>query len=204
MKLYRIENSLLQENTYIIYENDKALIIDPGSDFNVMKQFIDENQFNEVAIYLTHGHYDHILSCQKLIEEYHAKVYTYEKEVEVLENANYNMSLMFNEKVILENIIPLQETLKYFEQPITIYHVPGHTQGHSMLEVKPLKALFTGDFIFAREIGRCDLPTGSLQQMYESLDKLSLMDPSLTIYPGHGPSTTLKEELKYNPYLNRN
>lgn len=204
MKVYRIENSLLQENTYIIYENKKALVIDPGSDFGRMKQFIDENQFQEVAIYLTHGHYDHILSTKKLIEEYQAKVYSYEKEIEVLENANYNMSLMFNEKIELEEVIPLQETLLYFEQPITIYHVPGHTQGHSMLEVKPLKALFTGDFIFAREIGRCDLPTGSLKQMYESLDKLALMNPNLTIYPGHGPSTTLKEELKHNPYLNRN
>lgn len=204
MKYLRIINSFIDENTYFIYENDFCLIVDPGSDFAEMVKIIEENQFKRISIYLTHGHSDHVASVPDLVEKYNCPVYTHKLEIPLLEKASLNLSTNFNKELEINYAIGIENELVIDNYHFILYHTPGHTHGHSMLEVKELNALFTGDFIFRHEIGRCDLPTGSLEEMYESLDRLALMDPSLKIYSGHGDMSDLKDELKNNRYLNRN
>ncbi|MDL2211988.1 MBL fold metallo-hydrolase [Erysipelotrichaceae bacterium OttesenSCG-928-M19] len=203
MKVEKIVNSFIDENTYFIYENKVCLIVDPGSDFERIDAFIQEQEFDKIYIYLTHAHPDHIASCQALYDKYHCPVYTHELELDLLKQPIKNLSASFDEDMVIDYAQGKTTSLDIPEIETKLYHVPGHTHGHSMIEVVKLNALFVGDFVFYHEIGRCDLPTSDINEMYESLDKLVLMDPKLAIYPGHGQMTTLKEEIAHNPYINR-
>ncbi|MDR3215250.1 MAG: MBL fold metallo-hydrolase [Bacilli bacterium] len=203
MKFNLIINSFIDENTYIIYDNNTALIIDPGSDFNKIDTFLKEHDLINISIYLTHSHIDHILSCDKLVFKYNAPIYVHKDEIDLLFDEKQNMSAMYDninikDAIAIENILKIK-CLGTFN----IYHVPGHTKGHSMLEAKELNALFSGDFVFYHEIGRCDLPTGNYNIMLDSLDILKTFTTDYDIYPGHGPQTSIKDELKHNPYIRR-
>ena len=204
MKFERIVNSFIDENTYIIYENDTCIIVDPGSDFEKIDGVIQEHGFKNIYIYLTHAHIDHVASCEKLVAKYNCPIYTHELELPLLQKPIKGMTLIFDKDIEVKNAIGIKDKLDIPGFDLIIHHVPGHTHGHSMLEVPKLNALFTGDFVFYHEIGRCDLPTGDIYEMYDSLDnKLALMNPKLEIYPGHGQSSTVGEEIKHNPYMNR-
>ena len=84
---------------------------------------------------------------------------------------------------------------------LEIISTPGHTAGSVMIRYR--NALFTGDTLFAGDIGRTDLFSGSEEQMCESLKKIASMSENLTVYPGHGPQSTLQMEKKTNPYLSQ-
>ena len=204
MKFKKIENSYISENTYVIYEADTALIVDPGSNFEQIDQVLIDNEIKNINIYLTHGHVDHIKSVNDFVSKYNCPVYVYEDEIQLLESPTMNMSSKMGGDIVVKNAIGIKDTIDISGWDLKVYHVPGHTSGHSMLYVKKINALFTGDFIFLNEIGRCDLPTSSLDKMYESLDTLVNFDPKIEIYPGHGQATSIGYELKNNKYINRN
>ncbi|MDF9866889.1 hydroxyacylglutathione hydrolase [Bacilli bacterium PM5-3] len=205
MKVERVVNSFIEENTFIIYENDTCIIVDPGSDFNKIDFVIQENNLKNINIYLTHGHIDHIVSVNDISKKYDAPVFIHELEIPLLKKPSENMSTMFYDRDIeVKNAIGVKDKLDIPALgELNVYHTPGHTYGHSMLEVKKINTLFTGDFVFYHEIGRCDLPTGSIDDMYNSLDKLKTFNPKLEICPGHGQYSSVGEEIKYNPYMNR-
>lgn len=203
MKLHRIVNSFIDENTYIIYENNSCIIVDPGSDVEKVFSFIEENKIDKVYIYLTHAHVDHIIGVKDIQDKYNAPVYLYEDELDLLKNPRSNLAKRMNLQIEINNVTTFKDKLEIPGFEIKFHHVPGHTSGHTMLEVNKLKAIFTGDFIFYHEIGRCDLPTSSISDMYNSLDYLITLNPELILYPGHGQSTTIKEEKKNNRYINR-
>jgi glyoxylase-like metal-dependent hydrolase (beta-lactamase superfamily II) len=202
LKLKRIVNSFLEENTYIIYCNDVALIIDPGSDFKIIDSFLKDKGLTDVSIYLTHSHVDHILSCKKLLIAYNAPLYVYKDEVNLLKDSNLNMSEHHSERLEFDGIALDNELDINGLEKFLVYHVPGHTSGHSMLYSKELQALFTGDFVFYHDIGRCDLPTGSIKDMYQSLSLFKTFDNNILVYPGHGDKSNVGNEKRDNPYLN--
>lgn len=202
LKFKRIVNSFIEENTYIIYKENVALIIDPGSDFSIIDAFLNENNIINVSIYLTHSHIDHILSCKKIMIKYNSKIYVYKDEISLLKDSKLNMSDYHDEKLEFDGIAIDNELVIDNLATFKVYHVPGHTIGHSMLMVDELNALFTGDFVFKHEIGRCDLPTGSLKDMYQSLAFFKTFDKNIAIYPGHGDNSNVGDEIKHNPYIN--
>lgn len=203
MKVYKIVNSFIDENTYIIYENDSCIIVDPGSDVDKVFSFIEEHQLKKVYIYLTHAHVDHIIGVSAIQEKYNAPVYLYEDELDLLKNPRSNLAKRVNVDIDIKNVTTFKDKIEIPGFDIKFHHVPGHTSGHTMLEVSKLKAIFTGDFIFYREVGRCDLPTSNINDMYNSLDYLITLNPEFILYPGHGQSTTIKDEKMYNRYINR-
>lgn len=203
MKLDTYINSLYEENTYFLYNGTNLLVIDPGSDFKEIVAKIEYYHPENIAIYLTHSHYDHILSCPRLVDKYKCNIYTHTSELVLLADPLLNLSIHVNQNLVISNAIGVEDIFNLLGFNINVYHVPGHTAGHSMLEVKELKALITGDFIFKEEIGRCDFPTGDFKAMVKSLALIKSMNPKFEIFPGHGPKTTLEHEIKYNGYLKR-
>ena len=202
MKVETCLNSFIDENTYIISQDDTCIVVDPGSDFQKMARYIDDNNLKNVIVYLTHGHVDHIFSVKQFQEKYKSPVYTHIKELDLLSDPHKNMSDDYG-NIKITDAIGITDTFDVPGFTLKVHHVPGHTHGHSMLEVEELHSLFTGDFVFRYEIGRCDLPTGSLKEMYQSLDMLKTMDNNLKIYPGHGPTSSVRDEIKNNRYMNR-
>lgn len=130
------------------------------------------NNRKVLGILITHSHFDHIGALDSFKD---IDIYKYD----VLEEKEYNIG-NFKFDVIFN---------------------PGHSKDSVSYYFKKYNTLFSGDFIFYESIGRCDLPTGSISDMEESIDKIKKYDKDMIIYPGHGEDTTLSHEIKYNPYF---
>lgn len=193
----------VEANCYIVLENEKALIIDPGADAPVLKGMIQSLGAKVEAVLLTHAHFDHIGAVDELVKEYGVDVYLNPLELDFLEKPEKNASASFMgipKMSLTSKPVPFKEgkqQIGSFE--VTAYYAPGHSAGSTILEIGD--CLFTGDVLFNNSIGRTDLATGNADQMKQSLAFLNSLTKNYEVYPGHGPSTTLDREKKTNPYL---
>ena len=168
MEMLKLVVGSLETNCYILYENGKCLIIDPGDEENNIIKKIDKLELKPVGILLTHNHFDHAMYADSLSNLYKVPV--------------------FDHKNLFEGI----KKIESFEFE-TIY-TPGHSETSITFYFKDYGLMFVGDFIFRENIGRVDLPGGSFQDMIESLKKIKKYDDDIVLYPGHGEKTTLGHE----------
>ena len=171
MKIEKVETGYLEENCYVLSIKDKCLLIDPGDEFDKIKNLIGNKKL--LACLITHYHFDHVGVLEEVREFYHCPVIDY--------NSNK-----------IQEVEPFK-----FE----IIYTPGHKEDAVTYYFKDDKVMFVGDFIFKGTIGRCDLSGGDFNKMLESLKLIKKYDTNITLYPGHGNHTTLKNELENNPYL---
>lgn len=196
---------MVQANCYIVTNNqNECAIIDPGGETDRIVRYLEENNIVPKIILLTHGHFDHIASVWDLIEKYDLPVYIHENDVEMLQNINIslcNMStLYFHYKPNIEyNTLKHNDTVKLGELTFKLFHTPGHSKGSSCYIVE--NSIFTGDTLFCGDIGRTDLYGGDYNTIKDSLIKLSQLDKDYTVYPGHGPSSSIEKEKTTNPYI---
>lgn len=192
---------MAQVNTYLLWNDQHVLIVDPGSNSPKLREAIDTKQGIVDGILLTHGHFDHIAGVDKLVDAYHCNVYMNDLDVPMLQDPRLNCSALMDQPMMVKAkpmvLTPGGHTIGAFT--ITFIDAPGHSEGCSMMVWE--NNLFSGDVLFAQSIGRTDLPGGSNSKMMNSLKAIKLMDPTLIVYPGHGPMTTLQTELMRNPYL---
>jgi len=181
-----------QTNCYIVSVNEMDFIIDPG--IGAVKWVI-ENVTNPVAILNTHGHFDHVWSNAELQEKLRIPLYTPKDDVMLLKGSSWSPDLPPSKPDV--EVEPNQE-FDFNGVKIKFKHFPGHTPGCSAIEIGD--AMFSGDFIFERSIGRTDFPYSSPQQMRESLEKFKKLTYDKTVYPGHGGTTTIRQEQQYSDY----
>lgn len=165
----------LEANCYLLYKDKKCLIIDPGDDENFIISRIRELELQPVGIITTHSHKDHTKYAKDLSEMYSINIYNYDNLFEGPQKIDE-----FNFKVI---------------------YTKGHTPDSICIYFEDYKVMFTGDFLFFDSIGRVDLPGGNYDDMLKSIEKIKTYPLDITLYPGHGKTTTLEEEMKYNKYL---
>lgn len=191
----------VQANCYIIIEGENALLIDPGDDYHHLETILKENHAELKAVLLTHAHFDHIAGLDKIVDLYHTDVYCNPKEIEFLSDAHLNGSQFFYRHITSSaHPIGVKEGLQNIGGfDVKAYFLPGHSIGSTAYQIG--NNLFTGDIVFQGSVGRVDLPTGSAQQMKESIQFLKTLPDDLIIYPGHGPSSSLGQEKEYNPYF---
>jgi len=175
-----------QTNCYIVTIDDKDIIIDPGVDAT---QWVMQNTTNPIAILNTHGHFDHVWSNQELKEKLDIPLYTPKGDVFLLQSSQMMPGLPPSfPDFELEGDTELElEGIK-----VRFRHFPGHCPGCSTIEIED--AMFSGDFIFERSIGRCDFPFSSPEEMKSSLKSFKDIDYDKTVYPGHGGPTSIKAE----------
>lgn len=173
MKIDVIKVGKLQCNCYLLDIDGDILVIDPGDEFDKIKNRIGNR--NVVGIIITHHHFDHVGALEGMIDEY--KVMVYDKNNMYEGN---NIIGKFNFEVI---------------------YTPGHKEDAISIYFKESKLMFCGDFIFRDSIGRCDLPGGNIKEMIESINKIKKYDRDTVIYSGHGESTTLEYEINNNMYF---
>ncbi len=179
-----------------------SVIIDPGTDFTVIKKILEKSDIKPDFILNTHGHYDHIGAVKDIVSHYKIPFYIHELEEQIITDPQKNLSSFFGENELslkTYNLIKNGDYDYFFGLGIEIINVPGHTPGSIMLRVGDI--LFTGDLLFKGAIGRTDLPGGNIIQIKKSLAKVKKMNGRLTIHPGHGLDSTLEYELKTNYYL---
>ena len=181
-----------ETNCYIATIDGKDFIIDPG--VGATKWVID-NVTNPVAILNTHDHFDHVWSNDELQKKLKIPLYTPEGDVMLLTGSNWMPDLPPSTPDI--EVKPNEE-FDFDGVKIKFRHFPGHCPGCSTIEIED--AMFSGDFIFERSIGRTDFPYSSPKEMKDSLKRFKELDYDKTIYPGHGGTTTIKQEQQYADY----
>lgn len=185
-----------QTNCYIATVEGKDFIIDPGVGAT---EWVKQHVSNPVAILNTHGHFDHVWSNDELQKELGVKLYTPQADVMLLQGSGWMPELPPSTPDV--EVIGDQE-FDFEGVKVKFRHFPGHCPGCSTIEIGD--AMFSGDFIFDRSIGRTDFPYSSPQDMKKSLQKFKEIDYDKTVYPGHGGTTTIKQEQKYVDYWIQN
>ncbi len=213
-KKLRIERFVFNEfdqNTYVIYDDEikEAIIIDPGNsnafEDDELERFIRERNLKLTKILNTHGHIDHLFGISFLKEHFNPAFYFPSPDLPLLLNVRAQAEMIGIQapKVVQPDFDLYQlNFLKLNNYEIEIIKTPGHSPGGTSFLIKDLRVLFTGDTLFFESIGRTDLWGGSFDQLLESIrTRILTLDEDIEILPGHGPSTTIDHEKKYNPFL---
>lgn len=205
MQYFRIRTIPFDENVYIYYDEQSldACIIDPGGSFEKIREFVNSKKLKVKSVILTHAHADHIGALQEIIDQYKdIEVIAAKREKKILNSPAYNLTINFgmkNTSFEATRYVEDGDTYQIGGKTLKFIVTPGHTSG-SMC-VFDGEIMFTGDTLFEGSIGRTDLPTGSYQEMENSLKKLSQMNEDIIILPGHGEQSSIGQEKKYNPFL---
>lgn len=205
MILETISVGPMQVNCYILASgsNSLSIIIDPGDEEDKISKVLHKYKLNPGFIINTHGHYDHI-GCDNKFE---VPVYIHSKEIELLRNPQLNLSSLFYRAYHVESKIKTledREIIGLQDLQLQVIHTPGHTPGGIclLMERPQDNILFTGDTLFYRGIGRTDFPGANETLLIRSIkERLFNLSDETVIYPGHGPSSTIREEKKNNPFL---
>jgi len=192
-------------NCYIIAsENDsQAIIIDPGEEEDKIKQVLSKYKLKPAFIINTHGHIDHI-GCD---DKFGVPVYIHHQDLRLLRDPRLNLSSLLTSSFSVKSEIRTledKENVELGQIQLEVMHVPGHTPGGiALLMKKPQNnILFTGDTLFYQGIGRTDFPGADERLLIKSIkEKLLNLSDDTVIYPGHGPSSTIGEEKRKNPFL---
>ncbi len=195
MKLECLPIGQFEENIYILHDNNQVLIIDPGAHAKEIIKHIDENE-EVLAILLTHGHSDHTGAVDDLVDIYNCPIYLSKNEFPLVDKNNNHRNYAIPIYSEIRDITELNQIGKF---TLKVYETPGHTSGSVCIQYKNI--LFTGDTLFSSSIGRTDLYSGNDIEMYHSLLFLKSLDKDFKVYPGHGPSTMIGDELIKNPFL---
>ncbi|WP_404453007.1 MBL fold metallo-hydrolase [Virgibacillus necropolis] len=195
----------LGTNCYLIYNGSDAIIIDPGGDADVIIDYLNNKSYTPIAILLTHAHFDHIGAVDHLRRTYNIDVYLHGNEKDWLEDPKLNGSILFTPEPISINSAEHELTegrmqIKSFA--FEVLHTPGHSPGSVCFVFKESGIIIGGDVLFNQGVGRTDLPGGNMEQLMESIrTKLYTLDNHMTVYPGHGPETTIGNEKQVNPFI---
>lgn len=187
-------------NCYIIVDEQtkEAMVIDPGGESNRIIEMLRALKANLKYIYLTHCHGDHIGALKKLKDSQGGKILIHRIESQNILNPEVTLSEYIGVEGIeieADSRIDDKDLIHVGEIEFEVLHTPGHTNGGTCLYCKKQDMLFSGDTIFYGTWGRTDLPTGSFEDIINSITKKLMVLPDNTIvYPGHGKSTMIKEE----------
>ena len=194
LKVYAMVLGNYQTNCYIIHEetSKSCCVIDPGYEAGEILNKLDSLGLQLEAILLTHGHFDHVGAVKDLAAETQCDVYLHPKELTL--PPMLTAGALSYTKTYTEGT-----RLRLAGLDISVLHTPGHTPGSVCLMVDT--AIFSGDTLFRDSCGRTDLPGGDWEAIARSLNRLAALEGNFWIYPGHGTSTTLRDEKKYNPYM---
>lgn len=198
----------MDNNTYMIADPGikLAAVIDPSFDSQIIVESAREHDWTISAIWLTHAHFDHIAGINTLHSAYDAPLPVTLHAEDLPLWRQHGGADLFGLKIETGpepvNLITDGQILQLGSQVLEVRHTPGHTQGHVIYYSAEYGAAFCGDLIFFHGIGRTDLPGGSQRQLIRSIKaKIFTLPPKTRLLSGHGPETTVEEEMHGNPYL---
>jgi glyoxylase-like metal-dependent hydrolase (beta-lactamase superfamily II) len=173
-------------NVYILINGQEAAVVDAAHSYDDIKSTLDELGARLKYILVTHGHLSHIHSISQVKKEMGGMICLHKSDAELLKEVDSHLE---PDLLLKDNA-----SLKLGKTTIKVLHTPGHTMGSLCFHIREVKALFTGDTLFKGEFGRIRGPH-SMGLMLRSLKRLnSVIPPKTTVYPGHGPSTTMSKE----------
>ena len=196
------------QNCTLLWDDSskQAVLIDAGGDSARLKQAVEKAGVNIVALWLTHGHLDHVGAVGELAQFYGVPVIGPHKEDDFWLEALSQQSKMFGfpvpERVDVTQWLEGGEQLTLGNYQFEVRFTPGHTPGHVVSYSKDLGLVWTGDVLFAGSIGRTDFPRGNFQQLMDSIHQHLFTLPDDTKFiAGHGPMSTIGQEKRTNPFV---
>jgi glyoxylase-like metal-dependent hydrolase (beta-lactamase superfamily II) len=195
---------VFQANCYILGDeiSKDGAVVDPGGDPEGILKECERLGLNIKYIILTHGHGDHIGGVHKMKEITGAEILMNKKDEYLIKGATKTLiPILRNIKLFeIDRYIIDGDKLNIGNIEVTVFETPGHSPGGISLKADDI--LLTGDTLFRGSIGRTDFEFGSLEDLISSIfNKLLILPEDTKVYPGHGPSTTIGYEKKYNPFL---
>jgi len=206
LKMFTV--GFLSTNCYIVgcEKTKEAVIIDPGFSSAEAKQIFKEISRIDLEVKFvvnTHGHVDHIFGNRLVKERTGAQILIHKDDKVMLTDSRLNLSRDLGlaitsppaDQLLLDGAV-----IEVGQLNLKVVHTPGHTRGSISILVE--NAVFTGDTLFAGSIGRTDLPGSSFRMIMHSIrDKLMNLPDYMRVYPGHGPTSTIGEERRNNPFI---
>jgi hydroxyacylglutathione hydrolase len=205
MEIATLTVSLFETNCYLVYDgkNGAGVIIDPGDEAERIFDEVERLKIVPEAILLTHGHGDHIGAVEDLKEKFDNTLQAGKGAEAMIEMSRKNFPAMYNIDIscpLPDSILAEGEVVTFGDDRLIVITTPGHSP-EGICFYTPGR-LFCGDTLFFNSVGRTDLPGGNHEQMITMIkDKLLVLPDETICYPGHGPSTTIGQEKKYNPFL---
>jgi len=188
-------------------ETKEALIIDPGFETNleaktILKE-INQRKLRVRYIVNTHGHPDHTSGNGIMKRLTGAPILIHEYDAPMLTDSTKNLSMLFWVRTAslspADRMLHDGDVVQVGSVALKVLHTPGHSRGS--ISLLGADAVFTGDTLFAGSIGRTDLPSSSYEEIMLSIKKLAMLPDHIKVYPGHGPTSTIGEEKRHNPFL---
>ena len=197
----------LQCNCSVIGDEStlEAMVIDPGDDIEDVLALIRKHNLQVKQIVITHAHIDHVGGAMKLRAATGAPILLNQNDHALLKMLDLQaawVGMASPGKVEIDHSLGQADTVRAGALAADVLHTPGHTEGSVCLYLPAEKLLIAGDTLFARSIGRTDLPGGSFEKIMRSLhDRVLTLPDETVVIPGHGPRTTIGEEKEENPFL---
>lgn len=188
----------IQENCYIVIDENtkKAFMVDPGDEGSKIADVVDSLGIKLEYILLTHGHFDHVGAVEYIADRYNVPFYINEID----EKWSEKVPSLFGKLRKADGYLKGGDIVAFGDKSLKVISTPGHTEGGLCFLIDDI--LLTGDTLFRASIGRTDFPGGDFKSIIDSIkNKLLGLGDDITVYPGHGPSSTIAFEKERNPYL---
>ncbi|TGE07532.1 MBL fold metallo-hydrolase [Hymenobacter fodinae] len=198
------------ENTYLLHDTTgQCVVIDPGcyerAEQEALRSFIADSGLEVVLLLNTHCHIDHVFGNKFIVDTYKVPFLIHEGDLSTLRAVptyapNYGFPRF--ETVEPTGFLTADQPVRFGETKLEVRFAPGHAPGHVVFYHEPTQTVIGGDVLFKGSIGRTDLPGGDYATLIESIrTQLLTLPDAVTVYPGHGPATTIGAERRANPFL---
>ncbi len=208
MKIHHLIVGELQVNCFLLIDESthEAFLIDPGDNASAILETINEFGAQVSRITNTHAHFDHILAVPEIKEATGATFYLHQADQPILDSSpevvRRWLGAQWGPPPVVDTYLNPGDDLRLGETQFEIRHVPGHSPGSIIFIDHAGRRAWIGDTVFAGGIGRTDFPGCSFPALIEAIHTQILTLPDdYTLYPGHGPFTTVGQERRTNGYL---
>jgi hydroxyacylglutathione hydrolase len=197
----------LQTNCYVLQSQSETIVVDPGDEGERIVRFLSDIPSKPSQIIATHTHFDHMLAVEALQTKFDAPFLIHHDDLTMLKSMQSRVRQFMGFEVPPppkpDGFVKDGDILQLGNKALRILHTPGHSPGSISLSGGGF--VLTGDALFNQSIGRTDLPGGDLRTLIHSIkEKLFKLDDETTVYPGHGPETTIGDEKLTNPFVGKN
>lgn len=205
MRLKTVNIPYMDQNVYLISGDNGAIIIDPGQMTDEIRDFISENGSKNLAILLTHNHFDHILGANEARRLSSGKIYISEADANGLSDGAVNLCERFCidfEPFTADETLSDNQVLNIGDITVKVLITPGHSKGSACFIIDDW--MFSGDTLFRLSVGRTDFIGGDSEELALSLKRLSDIKGDFDVYAGHGSASRLSYEKQNNPFMREN